>query len=234
MSGSEELQYAQQRHIPVPPVEAAHVTHANLWGRSIECTKPDDLWIEPPPGIYALTRPPQDCPGQPAYIEIEFERGVPVRANGIEMTLLEMIESLETIAGTHGVGRIDVIEQRVTGRPSRKLYEAPAAVVLHAAHRELEKLVIPRDLERLTHTLGRTYADLVYGGEWFSQTREAIDGLTAAIQPRVTGSVRLKLFKGDCQVVGRRSPFAPDDGDTSTLKVGETHDRAAAEGIQER
>ena len=126
------------------------------------------------------------------------------------MPLVELIESVEIIAGAHGVGRIDMVENATTGVKSREIYEAPAAVVLHTAHRELEKLVIPRDLERLAHDLGRAYADLAYNGRWFSLTREAIDAFTRTIQPRVTGAVRLKLFKGDCRVVGRRSPMALD------------------------
>jgi len=126
------------------------------------------------------------------------------------MSLIELIESVETIAGSHGVGRIDMVENAASGAKSREIYEAPAAVVLHTAHTELEKLVVPRELERLGHDLGRAYADLVYNGRWFSATREAIDAFMRTIQPRVTGSVRLKLFKGDCRVVGRRSPMAVD------------------------
>ena len=166
----------------------------------------EDAWVEPPEEIYTLTRPPQESPDEPAYVELDFEAGVPVRANGVEMSLLELIESLEIIAGAHGVGRIDVVENRSAGIKEREVYEAPAAVVLHTAHKELEKLVIPRDLERVKHDLSRIYADLVYSGDWFSHTRETIDAFVAAVQPRVTGSVRLKLFKGDCRIVGRKSP----------------------------
>jgi argininosuccinate synthase len=126
------------------------------------------------------------------------------------MSHIELIESVETIAGSHGIGRIDMVENAASGGKSREIYEAPAAVVLHTAHTELEKLVVPRELERLGHDLGRAYADLVYNGRWFSPTREAIDAFMRTIQPRVTGSVRLKLFKGDCRVVGRRSPMAVD------------------------
>jgi argininosuccinate synthase len=182
----------------------------NLWGRSIERGSLDDVWQESPEDIYTLTRSPRDCPDEPAYVEIEFDGGVPVRANGIEMSLIELIESVETIAGAHGVGRIDMVENATSGAKSREIYEAPAAVVLHTAHSELEKLVVPRDLERLGHDLGRAYADLVYNGRWFSPTREAIDAFMRTIQPRVTGAARLKLFKGDCRVVGRRSPLALD------------------------
>jgi argininosuccinate synthase len=147
------------------------------------------------------------------------------------MSFLELVESLETIAGTHGVGRIDMMENRLVGIKSREVYEAPAAVVLHMAHQELEKLVIPRDLERLKHQLARVYADLVYNGVWFSHTREAIDAFVRAIQPRVTGTVRLKLFKGDCRVVGRRSPNALYDRDLASTDTGDLFDHKSAEGF---
>ena len=206
MTRQEAMDYARNRNIAVPAaIQTAFSTDSNLWGRSIACGVLDDPWREPPEDIYTLTRAAPDCPDEPAHIEIDFEGGVPVRVNGIDMTLLEMIESLETIAGAHGVGRIDMIENRVVGTQSREVYEAPAAVVLHAAHKEIEKLVVPRELDRLKHELARTYADLVYNGLWFSPTREAIDAFVATVQKRVAGSVRLKLFKGDSRVAGRRS-----------------------------
>ncbi|HEX6463702.1 MAG TPA: argininosuccinate synthase [Vicinamibacterales bacterium] len=209
MSRAEEVDYAKARHISIPSGgDGPYTVDMNLWGRSIERGALDDAWQESPEDVYALTRSPRDCPDEPAYIEIELEQGVPVRANGIEMSLIELIESVETIAGAHGVGRIDMVENAASGVKSREIYEAPAAVVLHTAHSELEKLVVPRDLERLGHDLGRAYADLVYNGRWFSPTREAIDAFVRTIQPRISGVVRLKLFKGDCRVVGRRSPMA--------------------------
>ena len=228
MSRAEVIEYAQARNIPVPiTVASPYSTDANLWGRSIEYGALEDPWAEPPDEIYTLTRSPQECPDEPAYVEIDFEAGVPVRTNGIEMPLLELIESLETIAGAHGVGRIDMVENRLAGVKSREVYEAPAAVVLYTAHRELESLVIARDLERIKHDLARTYADLVYTGRWFSQTREAIDACVAAIQPRVTGSARLKLFKGHCRVVGRKSPYALHERGLVMDATGEDVDRGA-------
>jgi argininosuccinate synthase len=204
----EKIAFVQARHIPIPVgARAVYSVDTNLWGRAIASGGLEDAWREPPEEIYTLTRSPQDCPDQPAYVELEFESGVPVRANGVEMPLLELIESLEVIAGAHGVGRIDVVENRLAGIKEREVYEAPAAVVLHTAHKELEKLVIPRELERVKHDLSRIYADLVYSGLWFSHTRQTIDAFVAAVQPRVTGSVRLKLFKGDCRIVGRKSPY---------------------------
>jgi argininosuccinate synthase len=232
MSRSDEIEYARVRNIPVPvTIASPYSVDSNLWGRSIECGVLEDPWAEPPDEIYTLTRSPQHCPDEPAYIEIDFDRGVPVRANGIDMPLTELIESLETIAGAHGVGRIDMIENRLMGIKSREIYEAPAAVVLHAAHSELEKLVIPRDLERIKHELGRAYADAVYNGLWFSQTRDAIDAFVGAIQPRVSGTVRLKLFKGDCRVVGRRSDYSLYDRELATYDSGDRFDHTAAEGF---
>jgi argininosuccinate synthase len=232
MSPVQALEYARSRNLPVPSVaESSYSTDANLWGRSIECGVLEDPWAEPPDDIYQLTRAPQDAPDEPAYVEIGFAAGVPVTANGIEMPLLELIESLDIIAGSHGVGRIDMVENRLLGIKSREVYEAPAATLLHAAHRELERLVIARDLERLKRDLGRTYADLVYNGLWFSQTREAIDAFVRTIQPRVTGSVRLKLFKGDCRIVGRKSAFALYDQALASYDAGDQFERSATEGF---
>jgi argininosuccinate synthase len=216
MSREQKLEFARQRRIAVPDAQVTRFSiDTNLWGRAIASGGLEDAWVEPPEDIYTLTRSPQECPDEPAYIELDFEGGVPVRANGVEMSMLELIESLEIIAGAHGVGRIDVVENRLAGIKAREVYEAPAAVVLHTAHKELEKLVIPRELERVKHDLSRIYADLVYSGLWFSHTRQTIDAFVAAVQPRVTGSVRLKLFKGDCRIVGRRSPFWANAADAA-------------------
>lgn len=209
MSRGEAADYARERHLPLPvPAETGYSIDANLWGRSIARGVLDDPWLEPPENIYRLTRSPQESPDEPAYLEVEFAAGVPVRTNGVEMPMVELIESLDTIAGAHGVGRIDMVESNLASVKSRDIYEAPAATVLHTAHKELASIVTGRTLDRLATGLGREYADLVYNGEWFTQTREAIDAFVRSIQPRVTGSVRLKLFKGQCLVVGRKSPYA--------------------------
>ena len=232
MTRPDEIEYARARNIPVPAtIESPYSTDANLWGRSIECGVLEDPWAEPPEDVYTLTRAPADCPDLPAYVEIEFEAGVPVGINGVAMPLVELVASLETIAGAHGVGRIDMVENRLVGIKSREVYEAPAAVVLHLAHRELEGLVIPRDLERLKFELGRVYADLVYNGLWFAPTREAIDAFVDKVQGRVTGTVRLKLFKGDCRVVGRRSAHALYEHALATYDAGDAFDHSAAEGF---
>ena len=228
----EEIEYARQRGIPVPAtVDSPYSTDSNLWGRSIECGCLEDPWQEPPEEIYTLTKSPADAPGTPAYVEIEFARGVPVKINGVAMSLVELIQSLETIAGDHGVGRIDMVQNRLVGIKSREIYEAPAAVALHAAHRELQKFVTPRDLERLTAELAVKYADLVYNGLWYTPTREAIDALVAKVQEKVTGVIRLKFFKGDCRVVGRKSPNALYDHDMATYDAGDKFDHTAGEGF---
>ncbi len=228
----EEIEYARKRNIPVPvTVNSPYSTDTNLWGRSIECGVLEDPWKEPPDDIYSLTKSPADCPNTPAYVEIEFERGVPVKVNGVAMSLVELISSLETIAGAHGIGRIDMVENRLVGIKSREIYEAPAAVALHAAHKELQKFVTARDLERLTSELGVKYADLVYNGLWYTATREAIDALVAKVQEKVTGVIRLKFFKGDCRVVGRKSPHALYDHDMATYDAGDKFDHTAAEGF---
>ena len=232
MTRPDEMEYAKSHGIPVPTsVESPYSTDTNLWGRSIECGVLEDPWTEPPEDVYTLTKAPTAAPDVPAYVEVEFEHGVPTKVNGVAMPLTELINSLETIAGAHGVGRIDMVENRLVGIKSREIYEAPAATVLHMAHRELEALVIPKDLERLKHDLGRTYADLVYNGLWFTPIREAIDAFVAKVQERVSGTTRLKLYRGDCRVVGRKSDNALYDTELATYDAGDRFDHSAAEGF---
>ena len=232
MTRPDEIEYARANGIPVPAsVENPYSTDTNLWGRSIECGVLEDPWTEPPEDIYALTKSPMEAPDVPAYVELEFEQGVPTKVNGVAMPLTELVNSIETIGGAHGVGRIDMVENRLVGIKSREIYEAPAATVLHTAHRELEALVIPKDLERLKHDLGRTYADLVYNGLWFTPVRDAIDAFVAKVQEQVSGTTRLKLYRGDCRVVGRKSPNALYDTELATYDEGDRFDHSAAEGF---
>ena len=220
LSPDAKLEFARGHNVAVLDSQTSpYSVDTNLWGRAIAAGILEDGWNEAPEDIYTLTRSPQESPDEPAYVELAFDAGVPVRANGVELPLLELIESLEIIAGAHGVGRIDVVENRLAGVKSREIYEAPSAVVLHTAHKELEKLVIPRELERVKHDLSRIYADLVYSGQWFSHTKRTIDAFVAAVQPRVTGEVRLKLFKGDCRIVGRRSPYWPTETDAAVAAL---------------
>ncbi len=232
MTRPDEIEYARAHGIPIPAsVDNPYSTDTNLWGRSIECGVLEDPWAEPPEDIYALTKSPADCPAAPAYVEVEFEAGVPTKVNGVAMPLDELINSLDTIAGVHGVGRIDMVENRLVGIKSREIYEAPAATLLHTAHRELEALVLPKDVERLKHDMGRTYADLVYNGLWFTPAREAIDAFVAKVQELVNGTTRLKLYRGDCRIVGRRSANALYETGLATYDEGDEFDHSAAEGF---
>jgi len=232
MTRPQEIEYARARGVPVPAtLESPYSTDSNLWGRSIECGVLEDPWIEPPEEIYTLTKSPADCPDEPAYVEISFERGVPTAINGVAMPLLDLIASLGTIAGAHGVGRIDMVENRLVGIKSREIYEAPAAVVLHAAHKELQKLVTTKDMDRLCRDMSVTYADIVYNGLWFTPTREAIDAFEEKVQERVTGVIRTKLFKGNSRIVGRKSPYALYDHALATYDAGDLFDHTAAVGF---
>lgn len=217
MSRAEIVEYARNRGIPVPATaERATKIDANVWGRSVIAESLDDAAEEPGEDLYARTKSPAEAPNTPAYVEIEFDRGAPISINGITMSLVELVQSLETIAGGHAVGRLDRVEPAIAGSTPREVIEAPAALPLHTAHRELQKFVTPPDLDALAADLGAKYAHLVDRGLWFTRTREAIDALVLKVQERVIGTVRLKLFKGDCRVVGRKSPFALYDHDRAT------------------
>ena len=232
MSREAKVEFARQRSIPVPPdTPSPYSIDANLWGRSVQRGILEDTWVEPPAEIFTLTKDPSQCPGEPAYLELAFERGVPVAVNGVAMPFMDIIASVGTIAGDHGVGRIDMIENRLVGIKTREVYEAPAAVVLHLAHADLEGFVSPRDLQRVKQEMAARYADMVYDGAWYSPVREAMDAFVAKVQERVTGVLRVKLFKGSAHVVGRRSPFALYDTGLATYGEGDTFDHAAAAGF---
>jgi argininosuccinate synthase len=232
MTRRDEIAYARARRIPLPAsVDRLYSIDTNVWGRAIASGPLEDPWIEPPEEVFTMTRSPAACPDTPAYVELRFEHGVPVAVNGVTMSFVELLASLETIAGAHGVGRADMLENRVVGIKSREVYEAPAATVLLAAHGELRAMVLPRDFERLARQISAVYADLVYDGLWFTPMRDALDAFTAKVQDRMTGTIRLKLFKGQCLVVGRGSPHSLYDRALATYDVGDAFDHAAAEGF---
>ncbi len=204
MSRTERIEYAQKRGLTVPvTLETPHSADANLWGRAIGCGA-IDAWSEPPEELFTLTQPARTCPGEPAYVDLHFERGVPTALNGVPMPLVDLISSVRMIAGSHGVGRLDIARSRSV----REIGEAPAAVVLHAAHAELQKLIASRDLTRFSRRISREYAELIDRGAWFSPLREALDAYIDKVQERVSGDIRLKLFKGDSRIVGRK-PVEP-------------------------
>jgi argininosuccinate synthase len=211
LSRADKLAYARARSLLVAETEAGGACAANVWGRSVPIGR-----LSGEDGGYVLTRSASECPDEPAIVDIEFDGGVPVQVNAIDMTLLEMIESLDIIAGAHGVGRSERAVRAGDGTPTRTEFEAPAATVLSAAHAALERLLVPADLDRIKPLLAREYADLVRDGRWASPAREAIDAFVRSIQRRVTGFVRLKLFKGDCHVIAVRSPH-----DTAAAAAGD-------------
>jgi argininosuccinate synthase len=226
---AERLDYARQRGIPT--LASQDVAEANLWGRTIDAAGVSDDWQEPSEDSYLLTRRPEDAPDTPADVEIEFARGVPIKINGVQMSLTELIQCLETIAGSHGVGRLDTVEPRRSAGTVRTILEAPPAVVLDTAHRELQTVVTPPDLARIASELGSKYANLIATGEWFGPTREALDAFVARLQQRVSGTVRLKIFKGDCRVVGRTAAARGQTGANARNTTGAV---AAAQSMTER
>jgi argininosuccinate synthase len=235
LSRPEEIEYARERGIPVPATVASpYSTDANLWGRSIECGVLEDPWQEPPEEIYALTKPPQEAPDRPAYVEVEFERGVPVKINGVAMGLVELIQSLETIAGGHGVGRIDMVENRFVGLKSRGVYETPGGTVLHYAHRAVESITMDRDVMHERDRLSPRFAELIYNGFWFSPEMAFVRAAIEASQQNVTGEARVKLFKGAVRVTGRRSPVSLYSEALSSFEDAgpeDTYDQADATGF---
>ena len=205
MSRTEAIEYAREHGVPLPTGAGGPcAVDANLWGRSVRCTAPGNLPAQLPDDVYALTRDPLRSPDAPASIDIEFERGVPAAVNGVPMPLADVISSIATIAGVHGVGRIEVIEGGQDRARTRLVCEAPAAVVLHEALEVLERLAIPPGLLRTKHEMSGRYAAVVDGGLWYSAEREAMDALIATTQERVTGDVRIELHKGTSRVIDRR------------------------------
>lgn len=228
----EEMEYAREKGIPVSTTQKSpySIDH-NLWGQSIECGVLEDPWQEPPADIYTMTQDPREAPDIPQYLTITFQGGTPVALNGEEQQLLPLIIKLNEIAGNHGIGRLDMVENRVVGIKSREIYEVPGATVLYLAHRELEELVLDRKTAQLKVSLGQHYAQLVYDGLWFSPLRGAIDAFVDSIQPYVTGTVRLKLFKGQASIVGRSSPVSLYQEELATYATGDTFKHSSAEGF---
>ncbi|HEY8415606.1 MAG TPA: argininosuccinate synthase [Thermaerobacter sp.] len=231
-SREEEIAYARQHGIPVPVTEENPFSiDANLWGRSCEAGVLEDPWAEPPEEAYAMTVPPERAPAEPEYVTIGFEAGVPVTLNGEPLGLVELIERLNEIAGRHGVGRIDLIEDRLVGIKSREVYEAPAAVVLIEAHRALEALCLPREVLHFKPVVEQQVAQVIYNGLWFSPFKRALDAFIRETQQAVTGEVRVKLYRGTATVVGRRSPYSLYSHELATYSPGDRFDHKAAVGF---
>ncbi len=226
----EQVEYAKRHNIPVKVTkEKPYSIDRNLWGVSIECGPLEDPWQEPPEDAYQITISPEKAPDEPEYVTVGFENGVPVSINGKNYSLLsELILELNEIAGRHGVGRIDMVENRLVGIKSREIYEAPGALVLYEAYRDLLSLVTDRFTFHyfLSH-VPHEYAKLVYEGLWFTPLREALDAFTGKLSEYVSGEVRLKLFKGTVSVVRRRSPNSLYVEDLATYSEKDAFDHLA-------
>ncbi len=206
---SEAIEYAKKNDIPIPVnVDSPYSTDENLWGRSIECGVLEDPMVEPPGDVYALTADPGSAPDKPDYITLTFDKGVPVRLDGKRMAGTRLVETLSQIAGTHGVGRIDHIENRVVGLKSREIYECPAATVILSAHADLEKCVLSSRERSFKELADREWTNLVYGGLWEEPLRSSLQNFCRELNEFTSGDVRVKLFKGHVQVVGRSSDHA--------------------------
>jgi len=226
----EQVEYARRCGIPVKASrERPYSIDRNLWGVSIECGPLEDPWEEPPQDAYQMTRDPHLAPDKPEYLTIGFRDGVPVSINGEEFeTLSDLILKLNHIAGAHGVGRIDMVENRLVGIKSREIYEAPGATVLYQAYRELLSLVTDRfTLHYFLSHVPHEYAKLVYEGLWFTPLREALDAFTGKLAQLVSGEVRIKLYKGSAEVVGRKSPNSLYVEDLATYSTKDTFDHTA-------
>ncbi len=229
----EEIKYAKAHQIKVEATKKSpYSIDLNLWGRSIECGVLEDLGQEPPEKIYQLTKNPLKCPNKPTYITVEFAKGIPVKLNGKRgLAPFSMVAKLNKLAGACGVGRIDMVENRLVGIKSREVYEAPAAVVLHLAHQELENLVLDKETLQFKKIVAEKYAQLVYNGLWHSPLKLALDKFVEQTQGKVTGTVKLKLYKGSCVCVGRKSPYSLYKKELATYEKGDKFDKSAAEGF---
>lgn len=232
MSREDTIAYGEQYGIPAPVKKSSpYSIDKNLLGMAIEAGELEDPWVEPPEEVYAMTKAIADTPNEPEYVEIRFEKGVPVAINGESMGGVALISRLNTIAGNHGVGRIDMVENRLIGIKSREIYESPAMIVLINAHRDLESLVLTSDVTRYKRQIEDTYSQLIYNGLWFSPLKNALDAFINETQERVSGSVRVKLFKGSAQIVGRRSENSIYSFDLATYGAEDQFDHKAAEGF---
>jgi len=231
-SREEEIEYAKRHDIPVRATkEKPYSIDRNLWGISIECGVLEDPWVEPPADAYIITKAPEEAPDKPRYLEVSFEEGVPVAVDGKEMSVPQLLRSLNQIAGEYGIGRQDLVENRLVGIKSREVYEAPGATVLHIAHRELENLTLDRDTFHFKESLVPRYAELVYYGLWFSPLKGALDAFVKETQRNVSGVVRMKLYKGQCVPVARKSEFSLYDFNLATYDAADTFDHQAGESF---
>lgn len=232
MSREETIAYGEKFGIPSPVKKSSPFSiDKNLLGRSIEAGPLEDPMCEPPEEVFEMVKAISDTPDEAEYLEIGFEQGIPVAVNGEALAPIELISKLNEIVGNHGIGRIDMIENRVVGIKSREIYESPAMCVLVDAHRDLESLTLTADVTQYKRGMEQTYSELIYRGLWFSPLKQAVDAFINQTQERVTGVVRLKLHKGTARIVGRRSEKSIYAPSLATYGADDKFDHKAAEGF---
>jgi argininosuccinate synthase len=231
-SREEEIAYATKHGIPVAAtVKSPYSIDENIWGTSIECGVLEDPMVEPPEDAYQRTVAPEHAADTPEYVTIDFEQGIPVKLNGEVLDPVQLLHMLNETGGKHGIGRIDLVENRLVGIKSREIYEAPAATILHFAHTELERLTLEKSVFHLKNQLSAEYANLIYNGLWFSPLREALDAFVRQTQATVTGTVTVKLYRGTTAVAGRSSPYSLYNPQLATYTKEDQFDHSSAEGF---
>ncbi len=231
-SREDEIEYAKENNIDIDVTKKSpYSLDKNLWGISIECGVLEDPWSEPPEDAYKLTKDPKKALNKPKYVEIEFKSGIPVKLNGKKYTPVSLITALNKIGGDNGIGRTDLIENRLIGIKSREVYEAPAGWILYYAHKALEALVLDRESLHFKESISLKYAELIYYGLWFTPLKKSLDAFIDATQKNVTGSVKIKLLKGVASVVARKSPYSLYKKELATYEEGDKFDRSVAEGF---
>ena len=230
----EEMEWAQARDIEVPTTKKTlYSIDDNLWGRAIECGILEDPWNEPPEDIYTMTVSPESAPDRAEYVEVGFEAGVPCSLDGEKKSYLDIIYALNEIAGRNGFGRLDMVENRLVGVKSRECYEQPAALALITAHKALEDVCLEREVLHFKLGIEQQWATCVYYGQWFAPLKQALDAFIENTQQCVTGTVRIKCYKGSCTVVGRKSPYSLYSYELATYDKGDAFDHDAARGFIE-
>ncbi len=231
-SREDAIAYARRHNIPIAQTEAKiYSRDRNIWHISHEGGVLEDPWNEPKEDMFTLTASPEQAPNEPEYVVLSFERGVPVALNEQRLGLLELLTTLNTLGGKHGIGRIDLVENRLVGMKSHGVYETPGGTILQIAHRELELLTLDRETLHYKDRVALEYADLVYNGRWFTPLKRHLDQFVQSTQANVTGDVRLKLYKGQPIVVGRRSPVSLYREDFATFGEEDVYDQRDAEGF---
>lgn len=231
-SREEEINYAKENGVPIPAdLDSPYSVDQNLWGRANECGVLENPWNQAPEDAYDLTVAPETAPDTPLYVEIDFEAGIPVALDGKKMKLADLILELNDLAGTHGVGRIDHVENRLVGIKSREIYECPGAVTLLAAHKEIEDLTLVRELAHFKPIIENELSNLIYNGLWFNPATEALIAYLKQTQAVVNGTAKVKLYKGSATIVARKSNNSLYDESLATYTSADTFDQDAAVGF---